>query len=71
VFWLGSLPGIGDILSSGLERTCRTGFGLLAPVRESGAPASGVGVWVCSGLRARPSQGDHKLLRQTIITPFD
>jgi len=106
VFWLGSLPAIGDIVSSrregetkaamvggrlvargrdgygalrglwlapalALERIPRATCDRLAPVRETGAPAGGAGVWVCSGLRARPPQGDQKLIRQTIITPFD
>ena len=67
----GALRGLWPASALGLERMPRATCGLLAPVRETGAPAGGAGVWVCSGLRARPSQGDQKLLRQTIITPFD
>jgi hypothetical protein len=67
----GALRGLWPAPALALERMPRATCGLLAPVRETGAPAGGVGVWVCSGLRARPSQGDQKLLRQTIITLFD
>jgi hypothetical protein len=67
----GALRGLWPAPALALERMPRATCGLLAPVRETGAPAGGAGLWVCSGLRARPPQGDQKLLRQTIITPFD
>jgi len=67
----GALRGLWPAPALALERMPRATCGLLAPVRETGAPAGGAGLWVFSGLRARPSQGDQKLLRQTIITPFD
>jgi hypothetical protein len=67
----GALRGLWPASTLALERMPRATCGLLAPVSETGAPAGGAGLSVCSGLRARPSQGDQKLLRQTIITPFD
>jgi hypothetical protein len=67
----GALRGLWPAPALALERMPRATCGLLAPVRETEAPAGGAGLWVCSGLRARPPQGDQKLLRQTIITPFD